>query len=66
MDSSDYVYGTIFVLYVALFLVIGGYICSRRKRKNLTEGGSEKTTSSTDEPTPEAESKDLRRSKKKD
>lgn len=33
MDSSDYVYGTIFVLYVALFLVIGGYVCLRKKRR---------------------------------
>ena len=32
MDSTDYVYGTIFVLYVALFSVVGVYACTRKRR----------------------------------
>lgn len=36
MDTSDYVYGTIFVLYIALFLIIGGYICTRKRRRELS------------------------------
>lgn len=42
MDSSDLVYGTIFVLYVALFLVIGGYVCTRRKRKHVSADAGKK------------------------
>ena len=67
MDSSDYVYGTIFVLYVALFLVIGGYICTRRKRKHLDQGKEPPAAAAAagSQERDEQQPKDLR-SKKKD
>ncbi len=41
-DSSDFIYGTIFVLYVALFIVVGGYMCTRSRRNKLEEGDTQK------------------------
>jgi len=37
MDSSDFVYGLIFALYVALFVVVGGYALIRRRRTEDAE-----------------------------
>ncbi len=37
MESSDYVYGIIFVLYVVLFAVVGGYAITRRSRNAAVE-----------------------------
>jgi type III secretory pathway component EscV len=31
MESSDYIYGFIFALYIALFVVVGGYALTRRR-----------------------------------
>ncbi len=49
MESSDYVYGTIFVMYVVLFAVIGGYVLTKRKMRKELEKGQTATKTENDE-----------------